>query len=76
MSKSKNELIAEQLMKVEKELAISDPVYKKSKCPLCHGLGQVTGRLAGPQYHKSQSGICRFCGGTGIARQRKKYDEK
>lgn len=74
MSKKKpvKQLVREQFQKVEAELRKPDPIYAKFRCPICRGYGGAKGQLAGVALPANAIGKCRYCGGSGVARRRKR----
>lgn len=80
MSKKKqqesNRAIQEQLQRVIADLKVEDPNYAKFKCPICKGMGLAVGKWSSPSMDPKQVGRCYFCGGTGVARRKKKFNEQ
>ena len=70
--KSKKELVRSQFNRVENEIRKPDPNYAKFRCPICRGYGGAKGKLAGVALTPKQAGKCRYCGGTGVARRKKR----
>jgi hypothetical protein len=70
--KSVKQLVHEQFQKVETELRKPDLNYAKFRCPICRGYGGAKGQLAGVALSANKIGKCRYCGGSGVARRRKR----
>ena len=72
MSKKIGDLIRKKFSIVDAELKKPDPNFVKFRCPICHGYGGARGALSSPALDNRSGGPCLYCGGTGVARRRKK----
>lgn len=67
--------LQEQLWRVAADLKIEDPNFTKFKCPICKGVGLTYGKWISATSDPKKIGKCLFCGGTGVARRKKKFNE-
>jgi hypothetical protein len=62
-----------QIEAVYKELAVKDPNFTKYKCPVCNGYGEAQGAFVNSTVRPNHIGTCFYCGGSGVARSRKRH---